>query len=109
MDRELVEMATGQVGGTTMKTSKEQGCPRGESHKGTHTPNMSLWRWPKKKRGDRQTLKDKILGEATKWGKHKNMSWWRDDRGSSVVKDRLSCAKEKRFSKLDRKPAGGKH
>ena len=35
------------------------------------------------------------------------MSWWCDDRGSSVVKDRLSYAGEERFSKVDRKPAGG--
>ena len=37
------------------------------------------------------------------------MSWWCDDRGSSVVKDRLSYAGEERFSKVDRKPAGGEH
>ena len=37
------------------------------------------------------------------------MSWWECDPKNGVVKDRLSCAGEKRFSKLDKKLAGGRH
>jgi hypothetical protein len=73
--------------------------------KGGNTKSEFVDWWPKENRGDRQTLKHKILGGTAKKGQRKNMSWWTDDRGSSEEKDRLSSAGSKGFSNLDSKPA----